>query len=89
MGINVPWGSFGIHGTLEPYSVGWASSHGCIRMNNEDIKELYKEIPIGTEVVIVDRRIWTVWKGVKIFKIWDVWFRCNGNSKRVKRARLF
>lgn len=27
MGINVPWGQFGIHGTLDPYSLGWASSH--------------------------------------------------------------
>ena len=27
MGINVPWGDFGIHGTLDPYSLGWSSSH--------------------------------------------------------------
>lgn len=54
MGLNVPWGNFGIHGTLDPYSVGWASSHGCIRMNNEDVAELYKIIPYGSKVIIVD-----------------------------------
>lgn len=54
MGLNVPWGKFGIHGTLDPYSVGWASSHGCIRMNNDQVAELYKIIPYGTKVTIVN-----------------------------------
>ncbi len=54
MGINVPWGNFGIHGTQDPYSVGWASSHGCIRMNNDDVAELYGIIKYGTKVVIVN-----------------------------------
>ena len=54
MGLNVPWGKFGIHGTLDPYSVGWASSHGCIRMNNNDVADLYKIVPYGTRVTIVN-----------------------------------
>ena len=54
MGLNVPWGQFGIHGTLDPYSVGWASSHGCIRMNNDDVAELYSIVPVGAKVVIVN-----------------------------------
>lgn len=54
MGLDVPWGKFGIHGTLDPYSLGWSSSHGCIRMDNNDVAELYKIIPIGTRVTIVD-----------------------------------
>lgn len=53
--------SFGIHGTLDPYSVGWASSHGCIRMNNDEVAELYKIVPIGTKVTIVDRCVWSIW----------------------------
>lgn len=53
-GFNVPWGKFGIHGTTEIYSVGWASSHGCIRMNNKEVAELYSFIPIGTKVTVVD-----------------------------------
>lgn len=54
MGFNCTWGKFGIHGTTEIYSVGWNSSHGCIRMNNKDVAELYSYIPIGTKVTIVD-----------------------------------
>lgn len=54
MGLNVPWGQFGIHGTLNPDTVGWASSHGCIRMNNSDVAELYSIVPVGTKVIIVN-----------------------------------
>lgn len=54
MGLNVPWGQFGIHGTLDPYSVGWASSHGCIRMNNDEVAEIYKIVPYGTKVTITN-----------------------------------
>lgn len=54
LGLNVPWGKFGIHGTLDPHSLGWASSHGCIRMNNNEVAELYKIVPVGTKVTIVD-----------------------------------
>jgi hypothetical protein len=53
MGINVPWGKYGIHGTIYPGSIGWNSSHGCIRMNNKDVAKLYKIVPHGTKVKIV------------------------------------
>lgn len=52
MGFNVPWGKYGIHGTIYPDSIGWNSSHGCIRMKNDDVAELYKIIPYGTTVII-------------------------------------
>ncbi|MCD2348581.1 L,D-transpeptidase family protein [Clostridium guangxiense] len=52
MGFNVPWGQYGIHGTSAPSSIGWASSHGCIRMRNKDVVELYKITPIGTKVIV-------------------------------------
>lgn len=52
MGFNVPWGKFGIHGTIFPNSIGWNSSHGCIRMKNDDVAELYKITPYGTTVII-------------------------------------
>lgn len=81
--------SSGIHGTLSPYSLGWASSHGCIRMNNDEVAELYKIVPIGTKVTIVDRCIRGIWKRIKRFKIWNVWFRCNGNTKKAKRIGIF
>jgi len=33
--------AFRIHGTNNPSSIGTAASHGCIRMYNDDVKELY------------------------------------------------
>ena len=68
LGLNVPWGNFGIHGTLDIYSVGWASSHGCIRMNNDEVAELYKFIPIGTRVTIVDGVYGAFGKGFRNLK---------------------
>lgn len=52
MGFNVPWGKYGIHGTDEPWSIGSGLSKGCIRMYNDDAKELKKFIPYGTKVTI-------------------------------------
>ena len=54
MGLNVSWGVYGIHGTIYEESIGSPASHGCIRMFNEDIKELYSIVPNGTDVVIVN-----------------------------------
>ena len=89
MGLNVPWGQFGIHGTLDPYSLGWASSHGCIRMNNDEVAELYSIIPIGTKVTIIERSIWCFWERTKRFKVRNVWIRCIGNTEEVKIFRIF
>lgn len=52
LGLNVPWGSYGIHGTNKPDSIGQHLSHGCIRMRNSDVIELFEMIPIGTKVTI-------------------------------------
>ena len=52
MRLSVPWGGYGIHGTDEPGSIGTAASHGCVRMLNEDVIELYDIVPLGTEVKI-------------------------------------
>lgn len=30
LGLDIPWGAYGIHGTTNPQSIGWAVSHGCI-----------------------------------------------------------
>ncbi|MDF2682385.1 MAG: hypothetical protein K0R47_3575 [Brevibacillus sp.] len=52
LGLNVPWGTYGIHGTDKPYSIGQHKSHGCIRMLNREVIELYEMIPLGTKVTI-------------------------------------
>ena len=52
IGISKP--SYGIHGTIEPESIGKSVTEGCVRMKNSDVEELYSIVPVGTEVVIVD-----------------------------------
>lgn len=51
-------GDLGIHGNNSPYSIGKNISHGCIRMINSDVEELFEIIPksskvwIGTDTVL-------------------------------------
>ena len=44
--------SYRIHGTDAPWTIGQAVSHGCIRMLNDDVHDLYPKIPIGTRVTV-------------------------------------
>jgi len=41
-----------IHGTSEPWTIGQAMSSGCIRMSNDDVRELYKLAGVGTKVIV-------------------------------------
>ena len=43
---------YGIHGTNDPASIGRSASHGCVRLRNEDIAQLYGMVNIGTPVYI-------------------------------------
>ncbi|WP_201585763.1 L,D-transpeptidase [Psychrobacter jeotgali] len=42
-----------IHGTPDSEPMGVAYSHGCIRMRNKDIIELYEQVNEGTSVKII------------------------------------
>lgn len=42
-----------IHGTTQPWTIGTASSNGCIRMINDHVIDLYERTPIGTTVVVL------------------------------------
>ncbi len=53
MGMNIPGGGYGIHGTNNPGSIGKSISHGCVRMFNPDVTELYNLVPVGTPVKII------------------------------------
>ncbi len=52
MGLNVAWGIYGIHGTNKPWSIGTRASHGCIRMLNHEVEQLYELVKVGTRVKI-------------------------------------
>lgn len=45
IGLDVK--GYGIHGTNEPYSIGHSASHGCIRMRNQDVQELFELVRVG------------------------------------------
>ena len=49
MALNEP--HYGIHGTSDPHTIGYANSHGCIRLTNWDAAWLADHVEPGTEVV--------------------------------------
>lgn len=53
LGLDIPWGRYGIHGTNQPDLIGGEVSAGCIRMQNWAVEELYDLVPEGTCVYIV------------------------------------
>ncbi|MBF2050726.1 MAG: L,D-transpeptidase [Elainella sp. C42_A2020_010] len=42
----------GFHGTSTRNSIGWAVSHGYVRMFNEDVRQLYEMVELRTPVVV-------------------------------------
>ena len=50
--LTMRGGEYAIHGTNRPASIGGFVSHGCIRMYNSDIRELYRLVDIGTPVIV-------------------------------------
>lgn len=47
---------YGIHGTDDPDSIGYASSHGCVRLTNWDAAEVSHRVKPGVLVSFVDTR---------------------------------
>ena len=50
--MTLSGGEYAIHGTNAPGSVGHFVSHGCIRMYNADITDLFDRVPLGATVVV-------------------------------------
>jgi L,D-transpeptidase ErfK/SrfK len=59
--LDIPGGSYLIHGTNNPVGVGMQITHGCIRLYPEDIQFLFGEVTTGAAVRIVNQRIKTGW----------------------------
>ena len=43
----------GFHGTNQEDLIGEAVSHGCVRMRNQDIKTLYSQVEVGTQIIVI------------------------------------
>jgi lipoprotein-anchoring transpeptidase ErfK/SrfK len=54
LGLSVK--GYGIHGTNNPSSIGHAASHGCIRMRNRDVEELFDMVEVGDPVELEGER---------------------------------
>ena len=50
IGTTAP--AIGIHGTYADSSIGYAASHGCMRMHIPDVEELYEQVAVGMKVSI-------------------------------------
>jgi peptidoglycan hydrolase-like protein with peptidoglycan-binding domain len=73
IGLDVPFGRYGIHGTNKPWSIGRMESHGCVRMYNRDVEQVYRWVRQGTRVYITGdpfrgrRRLLKGEKGADVF----------------------
>jgi lipoprotein-anchoring transpeptidase ErfK/SrfK len=54
LGLNLK--GYGIHGTNAPRSIGHARSHGCIRLKNRDVEQLFAMLRVGDVVRIRGER---------------------------------
>ncbi|MFK8256612.1 L,D-transpeptidase family protein [Erwinia sp. AnSW2-5] len=48
---------YAIHGTNANFGIGLRVSHGCVRLRADDIKWLFKNVPVGTRVQFIDQPI--------------------------------
>jgi lipoprotein-anchoring transpeptidase ErfK/SrfK len=54
LGLSVK--GYGIHGTNNPSSIGRNASHGCIRLRNRDVEELFGMVSVGDDVELIAER---------------------------------
>jgi hypothetical protein len=45
--------AIGFHGTPDEHLIGEAVSHGCVRMRNADVVDLYDRVELGTPVIVL------------------------------------
>ncbi len=55
--MGLGYKGYGIHGTNRPKSIGKAASHGCIRMRNQDVEDLFERVEVGDPVELVTEPI--------------------------------
>jgi L,D-transpeptidase ErfK/SrfK len=65
--LLLAWPDYLIHGTNKPDGVGRLVSHGCLRLYPEDIALLYRQVPVGTRVTVVDEPVVIRWIGNALF----------------------
>src|SRR5690606_13515573 len=61
------WPKYAIHGTNKPPSIGLRGTHGCLRLYPEDIARLYRDVPVGTAVRVVNQPTLFGWRGEDLY----------------------
>lgn len=67
MRLGAGSGSYLIHGTNQPWTIGKFVSSGCIRMHNNDVEELYQMVANGTSVRIINYPQKAGWRGGQLY----------------------
>jgi L,D-transpeptidase ErfK/SrfK len=65
--LHLAWPGYLIHGTNKPVSVGLRVSHGCVHLFPEDIAQIFKMVPNGTEVRVVNQPYVFGWKDGRLY----------------------
>ena len=65
--LRLGWPKYAIHGTNKPPSIGLRGTHGCLRLYPEDIARLYRDVPIGTVVRVVNQPTLFGWRGDDLY----------------------
>jgi L,D-transpeptidase ErfK/SrfK len=65
--LHLGWSGYLIHGTNKPVSVGLRVSHGCVHLFPEDIAQIYRLVPNGTEVRMVNQPYVFGWKDGRLY----------------------
>ncbi len=59
--------SYLIHGTNKQFGIGMQVTHGCMRMYAQDIERLYRAVPIGTKVRIINQTYKAGWHNGQLY----------------------
>ena len=65
--LHLGWPGYLIHGTNKPVSVGLRVSHGCVHLFPEDIAQIFKMVPNGTEVRVVNEPYLFGWQDGRLY----------------------
>ncbi|MGH8201683.1 MAG: L,D-transpeptidase family protein [Steroidobacteraceae bacterium] len=65
--LHLGWPGYLIHGTNKPVSVGLRVSHGCVHLFPEDIAQIFKMVPNGTEVRVVNQPYVFGWRDGRMY----------------------
>jgi L,D-transpeptidase ErfK/SrfK len=65
--LKLGFEGFLIHGSHRPGGIGVRSSHGCVRLFNEDIEALFHLVPVGTSIRIVHEPLKVGWQNGHLY----------------------